>query len=103
MKYLCSYHNCKEEAIDPTKALMKYYSTSHAMTRIVCDLKVCGQHLPKKEEVITPENLEGYIKIIENQTGVTVDRTNHPVVLVPFDAPDYATLLNDPSVGKYGA
>lgn len=100
MKYLCRYHNCKNEAVGgvgievyPTKALMEFYKAFHPITRIVIDLKICADHIPAKEEVIQPEYLSNYINMIEHHSGTTVDRDACKTVLVPFDAPDYQKLL----------
>lgn len=101
MKYLCSYHNCKQEAVGgvgievyPTKALMKFYKTNQPITRIIVDLKICRDHLPAKEEVIRLDYLANYTDMIERHSGTTVDRDAYKMVIVPFDAPDYHALLS---------
>lgn len=98
----CAWEDCTHPSevvlgveIYPPAAVMAYYGVSHPITRMLMNLKVCRECVPKLsyKNLMTPEQFLPICKLIEQQNGTAVDIEATKVVAVELTDPDYLMML----------
>lgn len=105
MKQTCNRRDCTEHAVCvigiefyPPKALMAFYKTDKALSRMVLSLLLCDTHFVELEAdgvhaLMSPTDLAPIIATLERNSKTAVDPTASKLVRVGLRDPDYLRLI----------